>query len=220
MKQPLMLLWFLSAALLLQGCSSKGKPTGVHFPVTSGSHRILPAAEQPILLWAGPDVTDAAIEWLRSHHYAHVIVANQGLVREAQSVPARSDHKAALDLAGNMHAEFVLLLEREASKEGTLIEPQCGARFFVEVTLLGLSVNNGETVLQARAHYPQCVQLNGRITRSLTCQTFATAWGFRPSGQLNLPSNLMCTAGQTAPASDRSAGDVPSGRRAAMDEAP
>ncbi len=214
MKPPLIVLWVLSAALFLQGCSSKGSPTGVHFPITSGSHRLLPAAEQPILLWAAPDVTDAAIEWLRSHHYTNVVAADQGLVREAQGSPARSDRKAALALAESMHAEFVLLLERDARKEGTLIEPHCGARFFVEVNLRGLSVKNGETVLQANAHYPHCVELNGRITRSLTCQSFATAWGFRPSGQLDLPSNLMCTAGQTAPAPKRSTGAIPGERRA------
>ncbi|SLM49868.1 protein of unknown function [Nitrospira japonica] len=217
---PPIRLWLLFIILLLHGCSSKGTPTGVHFPVTSGSHRLLPAAEQSILLWGAPDVTHVAVEWLRSHHYTHVVVADENRVREAKDAPPGSDRKAALTLGENMHAEFVLLLDRETNKEGTLIEPHCGARFFVEVTLRGLSVNNGETVLQARAHYPQCVELSGRIARSLTCQTFATAWGFRPSGQLDLPSHLMCTAGQTAPMANRPAGEIPNERRALPGDTP
>src|SRR5678816_1537941 len=36
-----------------------------------------------------------------------------------------------------------------------------------------------------------------KTLRGLACQALATAWGFRPSGQLDIPSTLMCTAGQT-----------------------
>jgi len=212
MKIPPIPLWILSAVLLLPACSSKVPPTGARFPITSGSHLLLPTAEQRILLWGDPDVTVAALEWLRSHHYTNVVVADHGRLREAQVSPGLSARKA-LAVADDMHAEFVLLLERETSKEGALIEPHCGARFFVDVNLRGLSINSGDAVLQANAHYPHCVELNGRTTRSLICQTFATAWGFRPSGQLDLPSSLMCTAGQTEPRSDRSiTGDARAGR--------
>lgn len=204
MKIPPISLWILSAILLLPACSSKSPSVGTRFPITSGSHLLLPTAEQRILLWGDPDVTDAALEWLRSHHYTNVVVADHGRLREAQVSPGLSVRKAALALADGMHAEFVLLLERETSKEGALIEPHCGVGFFVDMNLRGLSVNSGDAVLQANAHYPHCVELNDRTTRSLICQTFATAWGFRPSGQLDLPSNLMCTAGQTEPRSNRS----------------
>ena len=98
-----------------------------------------------------------------------------------------------------MKAEFVLFLEWEESKEGALIEPQCGSLFYVSVHVRGLSVESEETALRGSAHYPHCVDLSEKTSRSLTCQAIATAWGFRPSGQLDIPSSLMCTAGQTAP---------------------
>jgi hypothetical protein len=98
-----------------------------------------------------------------------------------------------------MNAEFVLLLDREDSKEGALIDPHCGPLFSVNVSVRGLLLESGDTALQGSAHYPHCVDLSDRTFRSLTCQALATAWGFRPSGQLDIPSSLMCTAGQTAP---------------------
>lgn len=195
--QPILLWTWILSLILLQGCSAKTPTPGVHFPITSGSHRLLPTAEAKIILWGDPDMTDMALDWLRAHHYARIVVPDHGRPRVAQGSSDVSDRRAALAFADNLHAEFVLFLERETSKEGALIEPSCGARFVVHVSLYGLSARDGATVLQANAHYPNCVELNERTMRNLTCQAFATAWGFRPSGQLELPSNLMCTAGQT-----------------------
>jgi len=93
----------------------------------------------------------------------------------------------------------VLFLEREESKEGALIDLQCGSFIYVNVILRGPSVETGETVLRGSAHYPHCVDLSGETFQNLTCQAFATAWGYRPSGQLDIPSSLMCTTGQTEP---------------------
>ncbi len=94
---------------------------------------------------------------------------------------------------------MVLLLELEESQEGALLEPHCGSLFHVGVEVRGLSVESGDTLLRGHAHYPHCVALSDTTIRSLTCQALATAWGYRPSGQLDLPSDLMCTAGQTDP---------------------
>jgi hypothetical protein len=40
-----------------------------------------------------------------------------------------SERKAALAVAKEMKADFVVFVEREESKEGALIEPQCGPLF-------------------------------------------------------------------------------------------
>jgi len=98
-----------------------------------------------------------------------------------------------------MKAEFVLFLELDESKEGALIEPHCDPLLNVSVNVRGLSVESGDTTIRGSAHYPHCVDLSDKTIRSLSCQAFATAWGFRPSGQLDIPSSLMCTAGQTEP---------------------
>ena len=122
-----------------------------------------------------------------------------GPIHAPQIAHTFSDQKVALVVAKEMQADFVLFLEREESKNGALIEPQCGSVFSVDVRLSGLSVESGEATLRGNAHYPHCVELSVETIRNLTCQAFATAWGYRPSGQLDIPSSLMCTVGQTNP---------------------
>jgi hypothetical protein len=192
-------LCLISVVLLIQGCPSKVPPPGVRFPITSGSHTILPTAQQRILIWGDPPLADVAVEWLRSHHYSSILMPEKGPFHTPQVSHSFSDRKAALAVAESMKAEFVLFLEREESKEGALIDLQCGSFIYVNVSLRGLSVETGETVLRGSAHYPHCVDLSGETFQNLTCQAFATAWGYRPSGQLDIPSSLMCTTGQTEP---------------------
>jgi hypothetical protein len=100
-------------------------------------------------------------------------------------------------VAQNVEADFVLFLDREESKDGALVEPRCNDQFYVDVAVRGVLVRTGVVVWRGNAHYPQCVDLSRRTFQSLTCQALATAWGLRPSGQLEIPSSLMCTAGQT-----------------------
>jgi len=192
-------LCLLSVVLLAQGCPSKAPPAGVRFPITHGSHTILPTAQQRILLWGDAALADVALEWLRSHHYSNILMPEKGPFHNMQISHSVSGRKAALAVAKEMKAEFVVFVEREESKEGALIEPQCGSLFHVSVNVRALSVETGDTALLGSAHYPHCVDPSGETFRNLTCQAIATAWGFRPSGQLDIPSSLMCTAGQTAP---------------------
>lgn len=189
----------LSVVLLLQGCPAKPPPSGVRFPITSGSHTSLPSPHQRILIWGDPSLTKVAAEWLSSHHYASLLIPHSGPRQPPQVLHTSSDREAALAVAKEMNAELVLLLDREDSQEGALIEPHCGPLFSVSVNVRGLSVDSGNTALRGSAHYPHCVDLSDEIFRSLTCQALATAWGFRPSGQLDIPGSLMCTTGQTAP---------------------
>ena len=182
----------LSILCLVEGCSSTHPATGVHFPITSGFHTLLPAEQQRILLLGDLHSTRVAGEWLRSHRYAQVLIGSQ-------APGTRSDHQAALARAAELNAEFVLVVERQETQEGTLLESRCDARFNTSVDVRGLSVERNETVLRGRAQYPQCVERSNQIIQNLTCQALATAWGFRPSGQLEIPSHMACTTGQTAP---------------------
>lgn len=104
---------------------------------------------------------------------------------------------------GEANADFVLMLEREELKEDALSQANCDARFNITVDVRGLSVEHGGSILRGNAHYPHCVERNDQTVQNLTCQAFATAWGFRPSGQLEIPSHLVCTAGQSTPAPNR-----------------
>lgn len=195
-------LLLLLTMLCVQGCPSK--PTsGVRFPITNGFHTNLPTPIQRILIWADPPVGDMAIEWLRAHHYSNVLMPAKHPLQSPQIAHNLSTSNAALAVAREMKAELVLVIERDATKEGALIQSDCGALYDVNVEVRGLSVESGDTALRGGAHYPHCVDLSEKTIRSLTCQAFATAWGFRPSGQLDIPSNLMCTTGQTEPISIR-----------------
>jgi hypothetical protein len=196
-------LGILSVVLLVQGCPSKAPPPGVRFPITSGSHSTLPTVQQRILVWGDSPLTEVAVEWLLSHHYSAIMTPERDPFQAPQASRRFADRKVALSVAEEMKADFVLFLEREERKEGALIEPQCGPLFSVNVNVRGVSVGSGDIALRGNAHYPHCVDLSGETFRSLTCQALATAWGLRPSGQLEIPSSLMCTAGQTEPAFPR-----------------
>jgi hypothetical protein len=186
------LMCVVSTLLILGGCFSKPPPSGVHFAITSGSHTLLPSERQRILIWGDPILAHVAEEWLRSHHYSNILMQPR--------IPyTSSDRQGALAVASEANAEFVLVLEGEALKEGALIQPNCGALFNITVDVRGLSVERGEGVLRGNAHYPHCVERNDQTFQNLTCQALATAWGFRSSGQLEIPSHFACTAGQIPP---------------------
>jgi hypothetical protein len=188
--------YLLSTLLILEGCSSTPPPSGVHFPITNGSHTLLPSAQQRILIWGDPLLARVADEWLRSHHYSNILMPPQ--------IPyPPSDRQVALAAAAEANAAFVLILEREELKEGALIQASCGALFNITVNVRGLSVERGASVLRGGAHYPHCVERNDRTVQNLTCQALSTAWGFRSAGQLEIPSHLACTAGQNTPAPNR-----------------
>jgi len=155
--------------------------------------------DQHILIWADPPLAEVAVEWLRTHHYSHLLMPHKAPLQASHLAHDFSTRTAALALAREMKVEVVLVLERDTTKDGALIEPDCGALYHVSVELQAVSVESGETALRGSAQYPNCVDLSDKTTRSLTCQAFATAWGFRPSGQLEIPSSLMCTTGQTVP---------------------
>ena len=193
-------IWIASAIILLQGCISKPPPIAVHYPITSGSHETLPSSRDRILVWGEEPLTDMAVEWLIAHHYAAIIRPETELSQAKEQAHTFSDRTLALSVAQNVGADFVLFLDREESKHGALVETRCDDQFYVDVAVRGVSVSTGAVVWRGNAHYPLCVNLSRRTFQSLTCQALATAWGFRPSGQLEIPSSLMCTAGQTDPA--------------------
>jgi len=196
-------IWIASAMILLQGCISNPPPPTVHYPITSGSHETLPSSREAILVWGKKPLTDLAVEWLIAHHYATIITPATELAQTKEQSHTLSDRTLALSVAQNVEADFVLFLDREESKDGVLVEPRCNDQFYVDVAVRGVSVRTGVVVWRGNAHYPQCVDLSRRTFQSLICQALATAWGLRPSGQLEIPSSLMCTAGQTEPAFSR-----------------
>ncbi len=189
----------LLLSLVVLGCVSKAPPAGVRYPITSGSHASLPTTHQRILIWADPPLADMAMVWLEAHHYSNILLPQKGPFSSTQISHDFSTRKAALAVAKEMQADVVVFLEHEEQKEAPLLELHCGPLFNVSVDVRGLWVKSGDPSWHGNAHYPHCVALSGETLQNLTCQALATAWGFRPSGQLEIPSTLMCTAGQREP---------------------
>ncbi|WP_413936675.1 hypothetical protein [Nitrospira sp. BLG_1] len=179
----------LSVILLGEGCASKHPPAAIRFPITNGFHTLLPTEQQRILIWGERTLLNVTEEWLRSHHYSYIL-------SHPQIGDSALDREAVLSLATEQQAEFVLLLERDELKTGALIESHCGPRFNISVTVRGLALVSRETVFRGSAYYPHCVDRTNEVYENLTCQALATTWGFRPSGQLEIPSSLACTSGQ------------------------
>src|SRR5919108_2215149 len=87
--------------LCVQGCPAKRAP-GVRFPITSGFHSVLPSTEQRILIWGDPPVADVAMEWLRTHHYSHLMVPGKSPLQAPQIAHTLSTRNAALAVAREM----------------------------------------------------------------------------------------------------------------------
>ena len=182
----------VSTLLILEGCFSKPPPSGVHFPIARGSHTLLPTEQQRIIILGDPLLARVAEEWFRAHHYSSILML-------PQISQASSDRQGMMTVAAEQNAEFVIILEREELNDGALVKPHCGSLFNIHVNVRGLSVENRKTVLLGNAHYPHCIERSDTTLQNLTCQALATAWGFRPSGQLEIPSHLACTVGQIPP---------------------
>lgn len=52
------------------------------------------------------------------------------------------------------------------------------------------------SVIVGRAMIPIAMPREKDLLHALTCQALATAWGYRPSGQLEIPSESMCAVGK------------------------
>jgi hypothetical protein len=71
--------------------------------------------------------------------------------------------------------------------------------YTVDVTVRGVNGVTNEVEWKGNAHFPPLSNPPENALVHLTCQALATAWGFRPSGQLEIPSEMMCSVGQTEP---------------------
>jgi hypothetical protein len=56
------------------------------------------------------------------------------------------------------------------------------------------------SVIVGRAMMPIAMPQDDNVLHALTCQALATAWGYRPSGQLEIPSEPMCAVGKATDA--------------------
>ena len=154
-------LCLLSVLLLVQGRPCKAPPVGIRFPITHGSHSILPTAQQRILL--SGDLPWPTWPWNGSDpSLLEILMPEKGPSTTCRFHTVSQTARRHLLVAKEMKAEFVVFVEREESKEGALIEPQCGSLFHVSVNVRGLSVETGDTAFRGSAHYPHLSILAAR----------------------------------------------------------
>ena len=180
------------AITILSGCVS-GMASTVRFPIVSGFHDALPPPKAKIVVWGDPRVTGAAAEWLALHHFLPIIAEGPGPKRATAS----RDRSLALSYARRISVDFVLFLDAELRSGGAIEEPVCRSGRHLDVTAQGVSVASEDVQWSGNAHYTRCVAVSVESWKNLTCQALAAAWGLRPSGQLEIPSQAMCTTGQT-----------------------
>ncbi|MGH7232388.1 MAG: hypothetical protein ACREJU_13670 [Nitrospiraceae bacterium] len=192
---------FLSVTMFA-GCASTTRPQPVHYPITSGYHSTLPLRDARILVWAKQPVLGMATTWLQTHGLTVIPPNRLGplMTPELQNALTYTsdDMPIILRHAKSVHAALVLFADFDVTAEAASraignFEPVHA----VNVTVLGLNANTSEIEWKGNARYPPRPQLPADALVHLTCQALATAWGFRPGGQLEIPSGMMCTAGQT-----------------------
>ncbi len=192
--------------LLLPSCAPSG-----HL-VTEGAHKRLPEQTARIAVWGlRPVVTNTAVTWLRQRGFTVV---------EPDTLQQRFDQehiKVSRSFADELNAvriakqlDITLIIFTQSVLGGTVVSgqetttaaaPYPGAMSTTfsnaAVTLKGVEVASGETVLHATARYPPQLAAAGPDTLAiLACRALATAWGLTPPGKQAITAQTPCAAGR------------------------
>jgi hypothetical protein len=138
----------------------------IHFPITTGFHDALPERGTRIAVeGANPLAVDHVMRWLRDHGY--------------EAVSANPMDPMTSDLLVTVT---------------TTMEPAIRGGVTPEVNVQGVDTRTGTIRLLGRAYMP-IASVSDALIPDLVCQAMATAWGYRLTGQLEIPSALMCRVG-------------------------
>lgn len=189
----------------LAGCAPSTIPTRqAHYPITSGSHESLPQRTTRIIVWGKQPVIGTASSWLERHGMT-VIPREElhGLLNEAERTKLTHTFADAFVLRSHrdhIDAALILFADTEQSAEpASRVSGNFQPTSTLDVTVRGMNVKNGKVEWKGNAHYPPRSHFPDTALIHLACPALATAWGFRPPGQLEIPSNMMCEVGRTEP---------------------
>jgi hypothetical protein len=156
---------FVLVPLGFLGCRQPA-PIPVHFPITTGFHNALPERGMRIAVTGtNPLALDHVMRWLRDHGY--------------EAVPANP--------MDPMRANLLVTVT-------TTMEPAIRGGETPEVNIQVVDSRTGVIRLRGRAYMP-IASVADAVIPDLVCQAMATAWGYRPPGQLEIPSVMMCRVG-------------------------
>ncbi len=156
---------FSLVPMLFLGCRHPASAP-IHFPITTGFHDALPERGTRIAVeGTNPLAVDHVMRWLRDHGY-EAVSANP------------------MDPMTSKVLVTVITTMESAIRGG--VTP--------EVHIQGVDTRTGTIRLLGRAYMPIASGADALIP-DLVCHAMATAWGYRLTGQLEIPSALMCRVG-------------------------
>ena len=199
----------LPGFVVLSGC--EGLPVNQYptpqYPITDGFHHSLPPTNTRIVIWGNsPIVTGTATTWLQKRGLRVVERAKLKQLFEEQRIRltyTADDEGPILRVGKLLGAGMVVFTD--ASVTSVVVSDYSvsayggdgGSRTVssTSVSIRGVDVETSEVVWNGTARYPK--QSAGSPEDSLaklTCQSLATAWGFRPAGHQAISSQSMCDA--------------------------
>jgi hypothetical protein len=153
---------FIVVPLVFLSCRQPA-PVPVHFPITTGFHDALPERGTRIAVaGTSPLAVDHVMRWLRDHGY--------------EAVPANP--------VDPMTAHLLVTVTMT-------MEPAILGGETPEVHIQAVDTGTGAIRVRGGAYMP-IGSVADALIPDLVCQAMATAWGYRPPGQLEIPSVMMC----------------------------
>ena len=158
---------FILVPLVFLGCREPAPvPIPIHFPITTGFYNTVPERGMRIAVaGTNPLAVDHVMRWLRGHGY--------------EAVPANP--------MDPMTANLLVTVT-------TTMEPAILGGETPEVSIQVVDSRTGAIRLRGGAYMP-IASVADALIPDLVCQAMATAWGYRPPGQLEIPSVMMCRVG-------------------------
>lgn len=188
-------------AVVLVGAFS-GLAGCVYYPTTDGFHVSLPESGTSIVVWGGhPSATGPAMIWLQRRGLVIVERAQLQRIFDEQKIRLThtpEDEGAVLTVGRLVGAQQVVFVDSpvqaglDTPDFYTGHVPPQYTSYNTSVTIRGVDVESGQVRWSGHAQYVRPFQSLDLILRQLTCDALATAWGFRPTGNHEIPSQEMC----------------------------
>ena len=178
---------------------------GPAYPITDGFHHSLPARETRLVVWGDhPVVVGTATTWVQKRGLRVVERARlrQVFLEQEVRLTHTPDDEAHVLSVGKLVGAAVVVFTESSSTQSVVTNLSVGAYggggsstpvMTASVSIRGVDVETGEVLWTGNARYPRIATggVEDALTK-LTCQALATAWGYRPPGDLKIGSESMC----------------------------
>jgi hypothetical protein len=194
----------LPGFFVLSGCGIL--PT-TQYAITDGFHHSLPPTNTRIVIWGNSAiVTGTATTWLQKRGLRVVERAKLLQLFEEQRIRLThtADDEGPILRVGKLLGAGMVVFTDSSVSSGVVSNYSVNAYgggggsaivISASVSVRGVDVETSEVVWNGTARYPQQASASPEdALAKLTCQSLATAWGFRPAGDQAISSQSMCAA--------------------------